>query len=45
MMAVLRSCFIALLFVCLAFVAACGEGGENGDDNGGGNGQEQEQDD
>jgi hypothetical protein len=45
MMAVLRSRFIALLFVCLAFVAACGDGGDNGDDNGGDNGQEQEQDD
>jgi hypothetical protein len=46
MMAALRSRFIALLFVCLAFVAACGDGDDdNGDDNGGGDGQEQEQDD
>lgn len=45
MMALLRSRFIALLFVCLAFVAACGEGGDDGGDNGNGDGQEQEQDD
>ena len=45
MMAVLRSRFIALLFVGLAFIAACGDGGDNGEDNGGENGQEQEQDD
>lgn len=44
MMAVLRSRFIALLFVCLAFLAACGDGGENGDDNGGGEGQEEQDD-
>lgn len=39
-MARLRSRFIALLFVCLAFVAACGDGG----DNGGGEGQEEQDD-
>jgi len=43
-MARLRSRFIALLFVCLAFVAACGDGGDNGDDNGGGEGQEEQDD-
>ncbi len=44
MMAVLRSRFVALLFVCLAFVAACGEGGGGDDDNGNGNGQEEQDD-
>ena len=43
-MARLRSRFIALLFVGLAFVAACGDGGDNGDDNGGGEGQEEQDD-
>ena len=44
MMALLRSRFVALLFVCLAFIAACGDGGDNGDDDGGGNGQEEQDD-
>jgi hypothetical protein len=43
MMALLRSRFVALLFVCLAFIAACGDGGDNGDDNGG-DGQEEQDD-
>jgi len=43
-MAVLRSRLVAVLFVCLAFIAACGDGGEGGDDDGGGDGQEEQDD-
>jgi hypothetical protein len=44
-MAVLRSRLLAVLFVCLAFIASCGDGDEGGDDDGGGGDGQEEQDD